>query len=75
MGTCSQSANPRDGVCGTYGQTHDVGNLFISDGSQFCIEEPALIAKILGHVQQRLESDNQPARAPPGHQGQGFNLM
>jgi hypothetical protein len=40
-----------------------------------CIEEPALIARILGHVQQRLESDNQPARAPPGHQEQPFNLM
>jgi len=40
-----------------------------------CIEEPALIARILGHVQQRLESDHQPARAPPGHQEQAFNLM
>jgi len=40
-----------------------------------CIEEPALIARILGHVQQRLESDNQPARAPPGPQEQPFNLM
>lgn len=40
-----------------------------------CIEEPWLMARILGHVQQRLESDNQPARAPPGHQEQTFNLM
>jgi hypothetical protein len=32
-----------------------------------CIEEPALIARILGHVQQHLESDNKLARAPPGH--------
>jgi hypothetical protein len=40
-----------------------------------CAEEPALIARILGHVQQRLESDNQPARAPPRHQEQAFNLM
>jgi hypothetical protein len=30
-----------------------------------CIEEPALIARNLGHVQQRLESDNKLARAPP----------
>ena len=29
------SANPRDGVCNKWGQTHDVKNLFISDGSQF----------------------------------------
>ena len=38
-------------------------------------EEPALIARILGHVQQRLESDNKLARAPPGHQEPTFNLM
>jgi choline dehydrogenase-like flavoprotein len=29
------SDNPRDGVVNKYGQTHDVKNLFISDGSQF----------------------------------------
>jgi hypothetical protein len=40
-----------------------------------CIEEPWLIARILGHVQQRLETDHQLARAPPGHQEQRFNLM
>jgi len=40
-----------------------------------CIEEPALVARILGHVQQRLESDNERARAPPGHQEQKFNLI
>jgi Ribonuclease G/E len=40
-----------------------------------CIEEPALIARILGHVQQRLESDNKLARAPPGHQEQKFKLI
>jgi choline dehydrogenase-like flavoprotein len=35
MGTCRMSANPRDGVCNKWGQTHDIKNLFISDGSQF----------------------------------------
>src|SRR5438105_10514691 len=35
MGTCRQSASSRDGVCNKYGQTHDVRNLFIADGSQF----------------------------------------
>lgn len=40
-----------------------------------CIEEPALITRILGHEQRHLESDNQLARAPPGHQEQPFNLM
>jgi choline dehydrogenase-like flavoprotein len=29
------SANARDGVCNKWGQTHDIKNLFISDGSQF----------------------------------------
>jgi choline dehydrogenase-like flavoprotein len=29
------SANPRDGVVNKHGQTHDVKNLFVSDGSQF----------------------------------------
>ena len=33
--TCSarMSANPRDGVANAWGQTHDIKNLFISDGS------------------------------------------
>lgn len=35
MGTNRMSANPRDGVVNKWGQTHDVKNLFISDGSQF----------------------------------------
>jgi choline dehydrogenase-like flavoprotein len=45
LGTCRQSAHPRDGVCNTYGQTHDIKNLFISDGSQFttsAAENPTL---------------------------------
>lgn len=35
MGTCRMSEKARDGVCNRYGQTHDIKNLFISDGSQF----------------------------------------
>jgi choline dehydrogenase-like flavoprotein len=35
MGTCRMSAKPGDGVCNKWGQTHDVKNLFISDGSQY----------------------------------------
>ena len=35
LGTCRQSARPEDGVCNKWGQTHDIKNLFISDGSQF----------------------------------------
>ena len=45
LGTCRMSANARDGVCNKYGQTFDVKNLFISDGSQFttgAAENPTL---------------------------------
>ena len=35
LGTCRQSARPEEGVCNRWGQTHDIKNLFISDGSQF----------------------------------------
>jgi choline dehydrogenase-like flavoprotein len=39
------SSRPEDGVCNSYGQTHDVSNLFVSDGSQFttgAAENPTL---------------------------------
>lgn len=45
LGTCRQSAKAADGVCNSFGQTHDVSNLFISDGSQFttsAAENPTL---------------------------------
>ena len=35
LGTNRMSENPRDGVVNKWGQTHDVANLFVSDGSQF----------------------------------------
>ncbi len=35
LGTCRMSEKSRDGVCNKWGQTHDLKNLFISDGSQF----------------------------------------
>ncbi len=35
LGTCRMSEKPGDGVCNKWGRTHDVPNLFISDGSQF----------------------------------------
>ena len=31
--SCRMSSDPREGVCNGWGQTHDVKNLFISDGS------------------------------------------
>ncbi|MGI9383190.1 MAG: GMC family oxidoreductase [Methyloligellaceae bacterium] len=35
LGTNRRSAKPRDGVVNKWGQTHDISNLFVSDGSQF----------------------------------------
>lgn len=35
LGTNRMSENPRDGVVNRWGQTHDIANLFVSDGSQF----------------------------------------
>ena len=45
LGTNRMSANAKDGVCNAHGQTHDIANLFISDGSQFttgAAENPTL---------------------------------
>jgi choline dehydrogenase-like flavoprotein len=35
LGTCRMSARPDDGVVDKWGRSHEVPNLFISDGSQF----------------------------------------
>jgi choline dehydrogenase-like flavoprotein len=35
MGTCRMSSRPRDGVVDRFGRSHEVKNLFVSDGSQF----------------------------------------
>jgi len=45
LGTNRMSENPRDGVVNRWGQSHDVPNLFVSDGSQFttgAAENPTL---------------------------------
>lgn len=45
LGTNRMSENPRDGVVNKHGQSHDIANLFISDGSQFttgAAENPTL---------------------------------
>jgi hypothetical protein len=39
-----------------------------------CIEEPALIARIVGHVRQREGLNGHLTRAPPGQQEVTFNL-
>lgn len=35
MGVCRMGNDPATSVCNSYGQTHDIPNLFISDGSLF----------------------------------------
>ena len=35
MGPPRMREKPRDGVINKFGQTHDIKNLFVSDGSQF----------------------------------------
>lgn len=45
LGTNRMSENARDGVVNRWGQTHDIENLFVSDGSQFttgAAENPTL---------------------------------
>lgn len=64
LGTCRMSAQPRDGVCNRYGQTHDIANLFISDGSQFTsggAENPTLTIVALAirqadHIAQQMSA-------------------
>jgi len=56
LGTCRMSEKPRDGVCNKFGQTHDIPNLFISDGSQFTTggaENPTLTIVALAIRQSR----------------------
>jgi choline dehydrogenase-like flavoprotein len=35
MGTARMGKDPKTSVCNPWGQTHDIENLFISDGSVF----------------------------------------
>ena len=45
LGTNRMSEKPEDGVVNQWGQTHDIANLFVSDGSQFttgAAENPTL---------------------------------
>ncbi len=60
LGTCRMSAKARDGVCNRWGQTHDIKNLFISDGSQFATgaaENPTLTIVALAIRQAEYIAD------------------
>ena len=62
LGTNRMSENARDGVVNSHGQTHDIANLFISDGSQFttgAAENPTLTIVTLAirqaeHIADRM---------------------
>ena len=66
LGTNRMSENPRDGVVNEWGQTHDVPNLFVSDGSQFttgAAENPTLTIVALAirqadHIASELSKGN-----------------
>jgi hypothetical protein len=62
MGTNRMSAKPRDGVVNKLGQTHDIKNLFVSDGSQWSVfERSGIPVRVKKHVKTKsLEHD--PAR-------------
>ena len=54
------SENPRDGVVNKHGQTHDIKNLFVSDGRQFTTggaENPTLTIVTLAIRQADYTAD------------------
>jgi choline dehydrogenase-like flavoprotein len=60
LGTNRMSANARDGVVNSHGQTHDIKNLFVSDGSQFttgAAENPTLTIVALAVRQAEYIAD------------------
>jgi choline dehydrogenase-like flavoprotein len=66
LGTCRMSAKPADGVCNGSGRSHDVANLFISDGSQFTTggaENPTLTIVTLAIRQADYIADQMAKRA------------
>jgi len=66
LGTNRMSKNARDGVVNKWGQTHDIANLFVSDGSQFttgAAENPTLTIVALAirqadHIAREMGAGN-----------------
>lgn len=64
LGTNRMSEKPEDGVVNKWGQTHDIANLFVSDGSQFTTggaENPTLTIVTLAirqaeHIAKEMSS-------------------
>jgi choline dehydrogenase-like flavoprotein len=66
LGTCRMSAKSSDGVCNKHGQTFDIPNLFISDGSQFttsAAENPTLTIVTLAIRQSDYIADQMKRRS------------
>ena len=66
LGTCRMGASAKNSVCNAHGQTHDVSNLFISDGSQFTsggAENPTLTIVTLAIRQADYIAKQMTARA------------
>ncbi|MFO1150619.1 MAG: GMC family oxidoreductase [Alsobacter sp.] len=66
LGTNRMSEKARDGVVNKWGQTHDIKNLFISDGSQFTTggaENPTLTIVSLAIRQADYIADQMKAKA------------
>ena len=66
LGTCRMGASAKNSVCNGHGQSHDVGNLFISDGSQFTTggaENPTLTIVTLAIRQAEYIAQQMSARA------------
>lgn len=66
LGTNRMSEKPRDGVVNKWGQTHDIKNLFVSDGSQFTTggaENPTLTIVTLAIRQAEYIASQMTARA------------
>ncbi len=66
LGTNRMSERPEDGVVNKWGQTHDIANLFVSDGSQFttgAAENPTLTIVALAirqadHIAREMSAGN-----------------
>ena len=66
LGTNRMSENARDGVVNRWGRTHDIANLYISDGSQFttgAAENPTLTIVALAirqadHIAREMSAGN-----------------
>ncbi len=72
LGTCRMGAPGKDSACNSHGQTHDVNNLFISDGSQLTTggaENPTLTIVTPAIRQAAYTPDrcrHEPSEARPG---------